>query len=196
MSPISIVESHSPAWFHNIRLCSNCLTRPPLRVQGLFSLWLRRAAQKRRPHRPACCRAVDCLRPRSPHTGGRMMRLCRIWCIGVGGAEWVTEGILRVGGDKEAIPLFPPSICWRDDGAIAMRLLLKTQSRAMRASSAVVKRTLQRPDRLAHHLARHPQITRYRLDRPATRMLPPNPYTHQYPYLVTWKTRPLPKSSR
>jgi len=51
--------------------------------------------------------------------------------LGAGGAECVTEGILRVGGDKEAIPLILPSICWRGDDVIAMRLLLKTQAGAM-----------------------------------------------------------------
>ena len=60
--------------------------------------------------------------------------------------------------------------------------------------TVVAKRTLRRAYRLAHDLARQPQIPRNLPDRLAAGMLAPDPYNclhHQHPDLATWKTRPL-----
>ena len=78
-------------------------------------------------------------------------------------------------------------------------LLEGTDPRQRLNRAMIVERTLGRPDRLAHNLARQPQIARNRLDRLAARMLAPDPdhcLHHQHPDLATWKTRPLPKPSK
>jgi hypothetical protein len=52
----------------------------------------------------------------------------------------------------------------------------------------IVERTFRRPDRLADHLARQPQVPRDLLDRLTTGMLTPKPYHglhHQHPDLAT-----------
>ena len=53
----------------------------------------------------------------------------------------------------------------------------------------IVERAFRRPDRLAHHLAQQPKITRDRLDRLAAGMLAPDPnhcLHHQHPDLAAW----------
>jgi hypothetical protein len=71
--------------------------------------------------------------------------------------------------------------------------LLKRSKPGQRLNrAAIIKRAFRRPDRLAHHLARQPQIPRNRLDRLPARVLPPNPNNrlhNQHPDLTTWKTR-------
>ena len=54
----------------------------------------------------------------------------------------------------------------------------------------IVERPFSRPDRLAHHLARQPQLPRDRPDRLARRVLPPDPnhcLHYQHPDLAAWR---------
>ena len=73
--------------------------------------------------------------------------------------------------------------------------LLKRPKPGQRLNLApIIERAFRRPDRLAHHLARQPQIPRNRLDRLPIRVFTPNPANclhHQHPDLATWKTRQL-----
>jgi hypothetical protein len=71
-------------------------------------------------------------------------------------------------------------------------LLKRPKPRQRLNRAAIIECAFRRPDRLAHHLARQPQIPRYRLDRLPARVLPPYPNNRlhrQHPDLTTWKTR-------
>ena len=67
-------------------------------------------------------------------------------------------------------------------------LLERPDPRHRLHAAMIVERTFRRPDRLADHLARQPEVPRDLLDRLTTGMLTPNPYHglhHQHPDLAT-----------
>jgi hypothetical protein len=92
---------------------------------------------------------------------------------------------------RHAQPITPvPGLVLRQQRVEPLLKRPKPGQRLNRA--AIIERAFRRPDRLAHYLARQPQIARNRFDRLPARVLPPNPNNrlhHQHPDLTTWKTR-------